>query len=550
LSTNKISRRDFLKGAAASAVGVASMGVLSACSTNTPEEPANAPQGEQTPETAPQDITPDAVADYDIVVVGVGCAGISACVAAAELGMKVVGIDRAISVAGTNACSVVGIYGVGDASEVGANFNYLTSSSHYQFNNRFVRRYLDIIEKQIALYKKNGMSINTVAVPSINGDFTSVQHMYAKRSTDRAAEFENMLSKYSNLTLCWQTEVFELLTEDGKVTGVYAKGPDGKITQYNTKGGVIVCTGGFASNMDMVKQYMGGAVAYHTGNDFTDGSGIKMLQKVGAQIGKNFTINATEGGALNTKASGPKNVMLPTYNAMLRSILIGDVILNKRGERFVDEAIMCKKTMMFCSEPVIREGGHYYSIMTQTEMNMLKEMTLADFCLKRYGFTITHAMIKKFLAANPMSNIEADAETAIKEGWCWKGNTFEELEQASGIPNIAKTMKEYNEMCAKGEDTLLYKDPAFLIPYTEADTPFYLIENYLGASCTQGGIKTDGDCRALNSENEVIEGLFVAGMDADLQSVPYLVGATCHGFSVGSGCIAAEAAAARAKARA
>jgi hypothetical protein len=75
----------------------------------------------------------------------------------------------------------------------------------------------------------------------------------------------------------------------------------------------------------------------------------------------------------------------------------------------------------------------------------------------------------------------------------------------------------------------------FLKPYREEDGPFYLIENYLGNCCTQGGIKTDGRCRALNSEHEVIDGLFMAGMDADLESVPYIVGATCHGFSIGSG---------------
>lgn len=532
-----LSRRDFLKTAAASAVGVASMGVLNTFAA-----------ADDTAEVEAQVIVPDAVEECDVVVVGVGCAGISACVEAAAEGMKVVGIDRALSVAGTNACSVVGIYGIKDASELGPQFTYLTSSSHYQFNNRFIRRYLDIIETQMERYEANGVTMRKTETPSADGSFTGVQHMYSARANDRAIEFEAMFANYPNLELHWQTQVLDLVIEDGKVTGAYAKDVDGKITQYNAKGGVIVCTGGFANNPDMIRQYMGGAISIPTGSSFNDGCGIKMLQGAGAQLGKNFAINATEGGALQPKATCPKNVMMPTYNAMLRGILMGDVIINKHGERFVDEAVMCKKTMMFCSEPVTREGGRYFTIMTQKEMDMLKEMTLADFCIERYGFEITHGMIKKFLASSPMPNFQEDADAAISEGWCWKGNTFEELEQASGIPNIVKTMTEYNEMCASGEDTLLYKDPAFLKPYVEEDGPFYLIENFLGSCCTQGGVKTDGDCRALNSEGDVIEGLFVAGMDADLESVPYLVGATCHGFSVGSGYIAAEAASKRAKA--
>jgi len=481
-------------------------------------------------------VTPDKTEDCDVVVVGVGIAGISACVEAAEAGVKVVGIDRAMGIGGTNAVSVVGIYGMGDPSELPANFSFLTSSSNYQFNNRFVRRYLDVINAQVDRYVKKGVSIKTISVPSATGGFHAVQHMFFSRSTARAAEFEAMLAKYGNLTLCWRTAVIKLLIADGKITGVYAKG------------GVIVCTGGFGANPDMIKQYMGGAAALATGSSFNDGVGIHLAQAAGAQMGKNFAINATEGGALNPKASGPRNVMLPNYNAMFRSILMGDVIINKRGERFVDEAIMCKKTMMFCSEPVTREGGRYFSIMSQAEMNMLKTMTLAEFCQKQYSFTITHAMIKRFLASSPMPNFDKDAERAVKEGWCWKGDTFEELEQQSGIPNIAATMTEYNEMCEKGVDTLLYKDPKFLKPYKKEDGPFYLVENYLGNCCTQGGIKTDGDCRALDSEHNIMEGFYMAGMDADLESVSYIVGATCHGFSIGSGYIAAEAAVKRVQA--
>lgn len=532
----EVTRRKFLELAAASAAGLATIGV-SGCA-----------QGTADASSAAQAVVPDNTVDCDVVVVGVGVSGISACVAAAEAGAEVVGIDRAVGIVGTNAVSAVGIYGVGDPSTIGQHFSYLTSATYYQFNNRFVRKYLDIIETQVTRYVNKGMSLRTVArdASATGTGAPSVQHMYTVDGSERAGEFEAMLASYKNLTLCWQTEVTEILTEDGKITGAYAKDKNGSITQYNAKGGVIICTGGFAANVDMMKSYMGGAWALVTGSSFTDGSGIKMAQAVGGQMGKNFAINATEGGALNAKASCGTNVMEPEYNAMLRSILTGDVLINKRGERFVDEAIMCKKTMMFCSEPVTREGGLYYGIMSQAEMDMLKKMTLADFCLQRYGFKITNAMILMFLASDSMPNFDTDAQTAIDEGWCWKGKTFEELEQKSGVPNIAATMKEYNQMCANGQDTLLFKDPKFLVPYNEADGPFYLVENQLGLCCTQGGIRTDGDCRALDSGFDVIEGLYVAGMDADNESVPYIVGATCHGFSIGSGCIAAEDAAERA----
>ena len=529
-----MSRRTFLGTAAASTTAIAAMGAL-----NLESQPALA-------EEAP--LSFDAEEECDVAVVGVGCAGISACVEAAEMGVKVVGFDRATSVAATNACMVVGIYGVGDPEAIGPNFTYMSGKSNYQFNNRILRRYLEIIDGQCQRYMDKGVEMRRVeSDPSkTESGLSNLQYMFAARGLDRGDQFSAMLATYDNLTLCWETQVTKILMEDGKAVGLLATGPDGVVTKYNVKGGIIVCTGGFGANEEVARARMGGAYALITGSIYNDGSGIAMMQEAGAQLGKNFAFNATEGGALNPKASCGNTVMSPMYNGMLRATLMGDVLLNKRGERFVDEAIMCKKTMMFCSEPVTREGCHFYAIMPQTEMDMLKTMTLAEFCEERYGFTITHGMIKKFLAANPIEHFDEDAQTAIDEGWCWKGNTFKELEEASGIPNIEATMEEYNAMCEAGEDGLFFKDPAFLKPYTPDDAPFYLIECYMGQCCTQGGISTDGNCRALTPDRDVIEGLYAAGMDADLESVPYIIGATCHGFSIGSGYIAAEDAAKRA----
>lgn len=70
----------------------------------------------------------------------------------------------------------------------------------------------------------------------------------------------------------------------------------------------------------------------------------------------------------------------------------------------------------------------------------------------------------------------------------------------------------------------------------------------ISAWVTCGGIKTDGDCRAMNADMEPILGLYVAGADCDCWSVPYFQGGTTSGFGLASGYIAGEAAALRAKA--
>ena len=61
--------------------------------------------------------------------------------------------------------------------------------------------------------------------------------------------------------------------------------------------------------------------------------------------------------------------------------------------------------------------------------------------------------------------------------------------------------------------------------------------------CIRDSIKTDGFCRALNGNNDVIDGLYVAGVDGDFWSVPYYQGGSCNGFSLASGVLAGNTAA-------
>ncbi|MDR1421800.1 MAG: FAD-binding protein [Coriobacteriales bacterium] len=543
-----IDRRAFMKGTLAlGAAGALGLG-LAAC---TNEEQGSGDDTADEPENTTQNTTPariDEVLECDVAVVGCGVAGISACVRATDLGARVIGMDRALSVAGTNAVSTVGFYGIANKEELPIQYKQLTEKSNYMLNITFLSRYLGIIEDLAANYLARGMTIMTqTAYPTEEnpGDFGvgsvifTTGHFFVNREGDRAAEYEGLLESCDGLDQMWRTEVTGLIVNDGVISGCYAQDSDGRVYQINAKGGVIVCTGGFVHNAEMVSQYIGNTTVYSYANLFNDGAGIKLAQSTGAQLGKNFALNCSEGGGLNHK-SREFNTYLFGTNSISRSPIIGDVILNRRGQRFVDEGVMSKKTAMFCSEPLTREGGAFYTVMSQKEIDTLKTTTLFDYVLQRYGFAFTHPMILMFFAQDALPNIQEDAETAITEGWCWKADSFEALEQVSGLANLAATMQEYNGMCAAGVDTILYKDEDFLVPYLEEDGPFYLVEHDFSAWSTQGGIKTDAYCRALDGDSQVIPGLYMAGMDADNNMVPYLFGGTAQGFALGSGYLAAE----------
>ena len=96
-------------------------------------------------------------------------------------------------------------------------------------------------------------------------------------------------------------------------------------------------------------------------------------------------------------------------------------------------------------------------------------------------------------------------------------------------------MKSYNEYCAKGVDDEFGKDPAFLKPVAKA--PFYIFEYLPSAWSTNGGIKVDSMLRAMDKDNNAIEGLYVAGVDqGSTYCVPYYDNpGSSVGLALGSG---------------
>lgn len=140
-----------------------------------------------------------------------------------------------------------------------------------------------------------------------------------------------------------------------------------------------------------------------------------------------------------------------------------------------------------------------------------------------------------------LTEMDKDIEQAISEGWAAKADTLEELAEKFGLTHMVDTVTAYNEACQSGHDDDFFTPADYLTPVTEG--PYYIFEYNPGAWCTIGGIKTDGNCRALDADNHVIGGLYVAGCAADLWSVPYYQGGSCNGFSLASGLLAGETAA-------
>ena len=534
----EISRRSFLKGSAALA-GAAVIGGLGVTA-----------YADETP--AEESFNIVAEVDTDVVVVGMGVSGITAMCGAADKGAKVIGLDPASSFAATNACNTAGAWAVGSKVQLACEkhlekawaFKHINEATHFQSNAKTLSAMINEGGRALDVLIDAGMSFFFPFEDQENYDNLGVLnqggHVWMVSGIERGKQFEELvIGPRSNIETWWKTRAVKLLqAEDGSINGVLAQGVDGgDVTQINCKG-VVVCTGGFIQNAEMVAQYYSGAKMLGPGNKYNDGSGIKLCQAVGAQIGKNFSTSTNEGGSGNEKARGMKYSM-GVQNSLFNLPLFGTLFLDSEGCRFMDESKMCEQTM-YCGEPLLRDK-EFYVILDQAYVDKLKSTPIVEF-MGAQAIANMAPQVQMAFADQTLTEIEEHMATAIEDGYAWKADSLEELQEITGLTNLAESVKKYNEAVVSGLDGEMYKDAEYMKDTVEVG-PFYAVQEQLSCWLTLGGIKTNGKFLALDADNKPIKGLYVAGADADLWGVPYYQGGSAQGFCFASGLLAGENAA-------
>ena len=219
---------------------------------------------------------------------------------------------------------------------------------------------------------------------------------------------------------------------------------------------VVIATGGFVMNPDMVARYTPQLAEklFVLGNTYDDGLGIRLGVSAGAA----------------TKHMDQAFITAPAYPP---AILLTGVIVNQRGERFVAEDSYHSRTSGF--------------VMDQPDR--VAFLIVDERHLQRPEFPLI-----KFI-----------------DGW----ETVEEMESALGIPagNLRATLDRYNRFAARGLDPDFHKQPDFLAPQDAG--PWAAFDLSLGTAMysgfTVGGLATDADGRVLRQDATAIPGLYAAG---------------------------------------
>ena len=460
----------------------------------------------------------DSTVEADVVVVGAGGAGMTAAITAAAEGKSVV-ILESQSMVGGNSVRATGGMNAGktvyqDENEFGESAGVektLKTAAEKYADNETITALAKTVSEQWAEYQKNptgyfdsvelmeldtmigGKGINDPAlvetlcsnsadaidwldehgitlhsVSSFGGASVKRIHRPVNAEGKTLSVGSYMIPlleencEKAGVQILLNTTANEILTDaSGAAVGIKATGSTGETVTVNAKA-VVLTTGGFGANLDMVVEYKPELKGFMTTNAAgAQGQGIEMATAIGAgtvdmdQIQIHPTVEANTAALITEGLRGD-----------------GAVLINAEGKRFIDEV----GTRDVVSAAEIAQTGSYSWLVVD------QAMVDASSVIQGY----------------------------IKKGYTVTGETYEELGKAMGVDEaaFAETMKTWNGYVEAKNDPDFGRT-SFANPLDTA--PYYAIKVTAGVHHTMGGLTINTNTEVLKEDGTVIPGLFAAG---------------------------------------
>jgi len=460
----------------------------------------------------------DSTVDADVVVVGAGGAGMTAAITAAGEGKSVV-ILESQSMVGGNSVRATGGMNAGktvyqDENEFGESAGVektLKTAAEKYADNETITALAKTVSEQWAAYQANPtgyfdsvelMELDTMIGGKGINDPELVETLCANSADaidwldEHGITLHNVSSfggasvkrihrpvnaegktvsvgsymipllqencEKAGVKMMLDTTATEILTDaNGAAVGVKATGASGETVTVNAKA-VVLASGGFGANLDMVVKYKPELKGFMTTNaPGIQGQGIEMAEAIGAatvdmdQIQIHPTVEANTAALITEGLRGD-----------------GAILINEEGQRFIDEV----GTRDVVSAAEIAQTGSYSWLVVD------QAMVDASSVIQGY----------------------------IKKGYTVTGATYEELGKAMGVDAaaFAETMEKWNGYVEAKNDPDFGRT-SFANPLNTA--PYYAVKVTAGVHHTMGGLKINANTEVLNEKGEVIPGLFAAG---------------------------------------
>ena len=489
-STNQ-SRRDFLKGSLVAGGAGLALGVTG-CTPKVAETPA--PEAASTepsflkPPTPIKDADIKGKLDADVVVVGAGVCGLMAAFTAAKAGAKTILLEKSEKFnarGGHNAALRSKIQ-----LEEGLDYDpvrVVRELTKWSSNNVDVGQIMawatncsPIMDELIDMAAAQDIQVMRWGndVPDqFYPEYKSV-HMFGGMDQSILAGMLEGAAKQSGADIHYSTAAEQLVKDDsGRVTAVIAKDAEGAYQKFNAAKAVILCTGDYGNDPEMIQAFCPRAAVVDM-NVYAPPVNTGDGHKMGLWIGAAMQQQVPHTPMVHNLGAAPFS-----GNPFLR--------VNKEGKRYENEDVP------------IPSMANSAQLQPEHKTWTIYDSTFAEDLPK---------MGTSFARANMMSDFtKAGMDAALESGSLIKADTLDDLAAKIGVPADAlkATIARYNELAGKGVDEDFGKSGEMM---TGIDTaPFYAAYNSLALLVVLGGLDVNGQFQVLDSKHQVIPGLFAAG---------------------------------------
>ena len=268
-------------------------------------------------------------------------------------------------------------------------------------------------------------------------------------------------------------------SEEHRVTGVVVE-HDGKALRVEAAKGVVLASGGFECNTQMVQDYLGVPYLAPVGGMHNNGDGIRMAQQVGADLWH-----------------------MSVYESM--GMLGGNEYAVPQGERAIyitsGKFVKCVAGALVC---VADDGSRF----------------LREDLTERHGHLYSHGVWKvPNIASTPHMVFDAAEKAVLEEAGCLpdgvddkllSAETAEELAEAMGVDAeiFARTISRFNSYAENGEDLEYDRAPESMKPF---EGTLYALPLQPTVLNTQGGPRRNAQAQVISVTGNPIAGLFSAG---------------------------------------
>ena len=450
--------------------------------------------------------TVDWDAEYDVIVIGFGAAGATTATAAADAGASVLLLEKAPeALAGGNSRVCMQWMAYVDPADHEDAVSYMKAlrGNFLTPTDEMIEMYISGLSENLAwmtdvLGMENPTNRGNVEFPAMpgagtiqtmtgNGAFGGDGYMYFKMKAAVEAR--------ENIDVWYSAPAQHLIQDNATkiIHGVQAS-VGGQTVNIRARNGVVLCTGGFESNPQMLQDYAVKSGLVSLGSAlFNTGDGVKMAQEVGANLWH-------MGNMVYADIDFRYDVGTQVFGSQRGIAAKGAIMVGNDGTRFMNEA-----------DKSHHGKSHFHGDIVAT-----------PFPSKIYAI-VDQAIIDM----GPLHNqFSPDNSEEIASGWILKADTLAELAEKIGVPaeNLEKTIALNNEMIERGEDILFGRDVSTMKVYENG--PFYAIQMVASVVNTQGGPERNVNAEVIGLDGKAIPHLYEAGELGDVWS--YCYQASCN----------------------